>query len=324
MRAQNRFTVLLQQIRAAGCFDYAPWRSIASLAIHLLLSGIAFVASSCTALLVAVPLFLLGSFLFYRIGWLMHDAAHNAVFANAHSNRLFAAMTAGILGEFPSGWRYGHDCHHASPNVLGSDMDQSERWDPARRYRSMLTAFPGIMLLTRYKGYYLPKTLLLLGLRDGFFCRRESPRTFLRELVTSVVSLLLQATAMVWLFGPWGILWFLAHTSIGMLYLNTAFMGNHYDLPSFEAAAADKLDYVELQIRTARNYAGGIWARFVFGGLEHQIEHHLFPTMPRHRFRRAEPIVRAFCEHHGLPYEVLPFSECIRRALRFHIGPSRA
>jgi fatty acid desaturase len=252
----------------------------------------------------------------------MYDSAHHGVFASVENNQRLAAITAGILGEFPSGWRYGHNRHHASPNVLGRDMDQSERWDPSRRYNRTLTAFAGLFLLTKYKGYYLPKTLLLVGIRDGYFCFQHARSSFAREVLVSVVSLSLQLAGLIWLFGGWGILLFLVHTSIGMIYLNTAFMGNHYDLDVFDQAQADELDSVELQIRTARNYTGGAWARYVFGGLEHQIEHHLFPSMPRHQFLRAEPFVRRFCRTHDLPYEVLPFSECIARVLRFHIGPA--
>jgi fatty acid desaturase len=267
-------------------------------------------------------LFIVASFLFYRIGWLMHDAAHNAIFVTNRNNRRFAALCAGILGEFPSGWRYGHNRHHASPNVLGHDMDQSERWDPNRRYKNVLTAFVGLVLLTKYKGRYLPKTLLLLGVRDGYFCFHHFRKNFSAELACSLGSMSGQLAFMIWLFGPWGSLLFFANTTIGMIYLNTAFMGNHYDLPSFERKQADDLSFAELQILTARNYTGGTFARYVFGGLEHQIEHHLFPNLPRHSFLRAEPIVRRFCAEHDLPYEVRSFTGSIQRVLRFHIRPA--
>jgi fatty acid desaturase len=197
-------------------------------------------------------------------------------------------------------------------------MDQSERWDSTRRYSTLTGAFIGILFFTKYKGMYLPKTLLLLGLRDGYFCFAHSRSTFKCELAACLSSLAFQLIAFVVLFGAWGVLLFLAHTSIGMLYLNTAFMGNHYDLEIFEPAQADTLEFAELQTRTSRNYSGGVWGRYVFGGLEHQIEHHLFPSMPRHGLRRAEPFVQRYCEENGLPYETLPFSRCIARAIRYH------
>jgi fatty acid desaturase len=323
LNAQESFAALREELRTAGCFEYKPRRSIVSLLLHLILSVSAFVAASRLSSFLAAPCFVLGSFFFYRIGWLMHDAEHNGVFATAECNQKFGALTAGILGEFPSGWRYTHNKHHRSPNVLGQDMDQSERWDATRRYSTLAGAFAGILLLVKYKGRYLPKTLLLLGLRDGYFCFAHSRPAFLRELSASLTSMALQVFVFVWLFGAWGLLLFFVHTSIGMLYLNTAFMGNHYDLEVFEPSQADGLAFAELQTRTSRNYAGGAWARYIFGGLEHQIEHHLFPSMPRHGLRRAEPFVHRFCEENGLPYEVRPFLQCIARAIRYHTDKAR-
>src|SRR5205085_2174133 len=117
--------------------------------------------------------------------------------------RIFAAITAGILGEFVSGWRHGHDKHHAAPNVRGVDGDQSERWDPDRRFASAWTAAPNLLLLSRYKGRWLPKSLLLLGLRDGFYCHHFHPDRFKRELAGVLCGLTLQLAVFGWLFGAW-------------------------------------------------------------------------------------------------------------------------
>jgi fatty acid desaturase len=65
---------------------------------------------------------------------------------------------------------------------------------------------------------------------------------------------------------------------------------------------ADELDFLRRQVLTSRNVRGSWLVDLVLGGLNYQIEHHLFPTMPRPNLRRAQPLVRAFCQHHGLPY----------------------
>jgi fatty acid desaturase len=128
-----------------------------------------------------------------------------------------------------------------------------------------------------------------------------------------------QLLGFAWCVGAWALPLLLAHTALGMLYLNTAFAGNHYDLESFDEDAAAAIPFADLQVRTTRNYAGGALARFVFGGLEHQIEHHLFPAMPRHGLRSAAPRVQAFCVARGLPYRTEPFARCIDAVLRFHL-----
>lgn len=315
------FDALRAELDRAGCFKTRPASAVASLVLHLVASAALFFAS---AHLGSALLFVAGSLVFYRLGWLMHDAAHGGTFSSTVANKRFAALTAGIMGEFPSGWSYGHGRHHAAPNVRGRDMDQSERWDPSRRYRTWAGAFVGLLLFSKFKGRYLPKTLLLLGLRDGYFCYQHARANFRRELAASIGGFTLQLTFFTVLFGAWGPLLFLAHTSIGMLYLNTVFAGNHYDLESFDEADAAKLSFAELQVRTSRNYPPGALAAFVFGGLEYQIEHHLFPSMPRAGLRKAAPLVRTFCEAHALPYRQQSFIGSVVGVLRFHLDRARA
>jgi fatty acid desaturase len=71
-------------------------------------------------------------------------------------------------------------------------------------------------------------------------------------------------------------------------------------MPIIEAGA--ELSFVRRQVVTARNVAGGRFTHFALGGLNYQIEHHLFPTMPRANLARAQSLVRAFCIESGLGY----------------------
>ena len=316
--AASDLRALRRRLVAAGCFDHAPFQSVASLIVHLLGAGALFVAAAVWA---TAPLFLAASLVFYRIGWLMHDAAHGGVFASAAGNRWFAAACAGVLGEFPSGWRYGHSRHHAAPNVRGRDLDQADRWDPTRRYSGKLSAFVGLLLFSTIKGVHVPKTLLLIGLRDGYFCYRHARSSFARELLISLLSMLSQLAFFTALFRWMGPVCFLLHSWIGLVYLNVVFTGSHYDLETFSEAEAEDVEFADLQIRTTRNYPPGALAAFLFGGVEYQIEHHLFPTMPRRGFPRAVAEVRAFCAARGLPYEVVPFHEAVGAALSFHLDP---
>jgi fatty acid desaturase len=70
-------------------------------------------------------------------------------------------------------------------------------------------------------------------------------------------------------------------------------------------ASGRKLDFLRRQVLTTRNVRGGVWVDFTLGALNYQVEHHLFPSMPRPNLRRAQPIVRAFCAEKGIEY-----SEC--------------
>lgn len=70
------------------------------------------------------------------------------------------------------------------------------------------------------------------------------------------------------------------------------------------------------QVLTARNISGGRWVDGLLGGLNHQIEHHLFPHMPRPHLRRAQPIVEAFCTRLGIPYNKATLRDSYAQVLR--------
>jgi fatty acid desaturase len=67
-------------------------------------------------------------------------------------------------------------------------------------------------------------------------------------------------------------------------------------------SAGHKLDFLRKQVLTSRNVRGGRFTDFALGGLNYQIEHHLFPSMPRANLRHAQAHVREFCLHRGIPY----------------------
>ena len=66
--------------------------------------------------------------------------------------------------------------------------------------------------------------------------------------------------------------------------------------------SADKSDFLRRQVLTSRNVRGGWLTDLALGGLNYQIEHHLFPSMPRPNLRRAQPLMSEFCQQQDLPY----------------------
>ncbi|KHJ81619.1 hypothetical protein OESDEN_18694 [Oesophagostomum dentatum] len=63
-------------------------------------------------------------------------------------------------------------------------------------------------------------------------------------------------------------------------------------------------NYACLQLYTTRNMRPGLFIDWLWGGLNYQIEHHLFPTMPRHNLSKVMPLVKQFCADNDLPYMV--------------------
>ena len=84
------------------------------------------------------------------------------------------------------------------------------------------------------------------------------------------------------------------------VYLGCSFAPAHKGMPLL--GPGDRLDFLRRQVLTSRNIRGRRWVDVAMGGLNYQIEHHLFPSMPSPVLRRAQPLVRAFCLRHDLPY----------------------
>jgi fatty acid desaturase len=84
------------------------------------------------------------------------------------------------------------------------------------------------------------------------------------------------------------------------LYLGCSFAPNHKGVPTL--SDADQLDFVRCQVLTSRNVPSSRLVDFVLGSLNYQIEHHLFPNMPRPNLRHAQPLIRAFCQQRGIGY----------------------
>ena len=70
------------------------------------------------------------------------------------------------------------------------------------------------------------------------------------------------------------------------LYLGCSFAPNHKGMPML--AADDQSDFLRRQVLTSRNVRGSWLVDFALGGLNYQIEHHLFPSMPRPNLRRSQ------------------------------------
>ncbi len=83
-------------------------------------------------------------------------------------------------------------------------------------------------------------------------------------------------------------------------YLGVSFLTNHVGMPTTDGDA--DLGFLRRQVLTSRNLTGPRVTGFLFGGLDSQIEHHLFPTMPRANLRRARSVVRGYCAEQRIPY----------------------
>jgi fatty acid desaturase len=96
------------------------------------------------------------------------------------------------------------------------------------------------------------------------------------------------------------IAFFAVNQALFGIYMGCSFAPNHKGMPLI--GRDDELDYLRRQVLTSRNVRGGTVTDLALGGLNYQIEHHLFPNMPRAALRHAKPMVRAYCDSLGVTY----------------------
>jgi len=99
------------------------------------------------------------------------------------------------------------------------------------------------------------------------------------------------------------------------LYMGCSFAPNHKGMPII--GASEKVDYLRRQVLTSRNVRGGWLVDQLLGGLNYQIEHHLFPNMPRGNLRRAQRLVREYCNAHRITYTETSLVSSYVIALRY-------
>ncbi len=316
------FRTLTRNVRAAGLLE----RRLGYYWVRVVLTIAAFAGGWVGFFLLGNSWLTLGIAIFLglvatQLGFLGHDAGHRQIFESRKANRLLGlAIGNGLIGLSFGWWVNKHSAHHAHPNQVdrdpdiggglpGAPSDGEQRGLAGWLARWQAELFFPLMLL-RSTGLYVSGVQSLLRRRD---------RAVVAESVLFVAHATLYVIAVFWVLTPLRAIAFIAvHQAVFSLYLGCSFAPNHKGMPIVERDA--EMNFARHQIITARNVSGGRWIGFIFGGLNYQIEHHLFPMMPRPNLARVQDMVRAFCMENHLVYSeanlFASFSQIVR-SLRF-------
>jgi fatty acid desaturase len=240
-----------------------------------------------------------------QLGFQLHDAGHQQMFRSRWKNTVIGFITADLLLGMSHGWWVQkHNRHHANPNHVQNDPDIN---NPAIAYteEQALRRRGPLRLLARYQAFLFFPLLGLLAwsmhVAGVAFLIRHRSRHRRLEALTLLAHVALYVGVLVIALGPWMALLVVAvHKAIGGFYMASVFAPNHKGM--LQTDDETDIDFLRAQVLTSRNIRGGWWTDKLFGSLNYQIEHHLFPSMPRNKVRRASPIVRAFCERAGVRY----------------------
>jgi fatty acid desaturase len=306
-RQVNAYTELARQIKERGLLERSPRRY----AVRALTLGAAF-ALALGALLVLGQtwwqLLVAAAFgvLLTQAAFLGHDAAHRQIFTSGPRNEWASRVLANLVVGLSHGWwMRKHSRHHANPNKVDADEDIG----------------PGVLLFT-------PEDVVRRGGAWGWFTARQgwlffplltlegvnlhvgAVRTVLgdrslkhrrTETALLAVRLLGWPALLVAVLGPGlGAAFLAVQLMVFGVYMGASFAPNHKGMPLVPRDS--RIDFLSRQVLTSRNVRGGRWVDRLMGGLNLQVEHHLFPSMPSGNLRLAQPVVRAYCAEQGLPY----------------------
>jgi fatty acid desaturase len=274
-----------------------------------------------------LPACLAFSFFTVQLAGIMHDCGHRAVFASPRNNDLLGFFAAAAIGMMLASWRDHHNRHHAFPNETERDPDFQI---PLVALNLAQLARKGrfARALARYQAFYFYVIVATASLSN----RLGGITYFFRRPVRGdIVNLLAYFPVVVALFaGPFLLfsiekavfVLVVVHVTSG-LYLANCFAPNHKGMTT--VSPGSKMCFLEQQVITARNVSGGAICDVLMVGLNHQIEHHLFPGTPRNKLALIEPYVRAVCEREGIPYVEAGFVQGGRSILSsLHAVPREA
>jgi fatty acid desaturase len=307
-RGNSAFTELAGRIRESGLmrrrYGYY-WTKLIAAPVTVALGLFVFVVIGDTwwQLFTAAAL----AVVFTQIAFLGHDAAHRQIFASGRWNDWVSLVLGDLLVGMSYGWwQHKHTRHHANPNKLGSDPDielpvLAVTSDTVRVRRGRVVSW-----LQAHQGLFFFPILLLEGVSlHASGVRRVASRGHLdrRWVEVGFMSVrLIGFTTLVFLVLSPGIAFAFLAVQLGIFgfYMGVSFAPNHKGMPVVPRDIV--LDFLTRQVMMSRNVRGNRILDVAMGGLNYQIEHHLFPSMPRPHLRRAAPIIAQYCAAHGVPY----------------------
>jgi len=241
-----------------------------------------------------------------QFAFLAHEASHRQVFesgpANDKAGRILANLFVGISYAW---WMNKHSRHHANPNVIGKDPDIDPDFIVFREEDAAKVSWLG-SFVTRKQGYLFFPLLMAEGFNlhvQGFrtvFGRGKVDKRWLE--ISMLTTRIVLYVAVIFYFLPLGMAFAFIGVQLAVfgVYMGASFAPNHKGMPQLPHDS--KVDFLRRQVLTSRNIRGGTFMDTFMGGLNYQVEHHLFPNMARPHLRKAQEITKEYCQSHDILY----------------------
>jgi len=271
--------------------------------------------------LAGVALSGLFGFVLAGIGFnIMHDACHGS-----YSSRKWVNDTLGLslnaLGGNAFIWKFKHNIiHHTYTNVDGIDDDiakspvmrqcTTQKWFPAHRFQHFyvvlvyaISSFAWVFIMDFTK--YFTKRVFATPLQK--MSSNEHLVFWLSKVLYVLFYIVVPVSIVGW--GPWAIGFASMHVMLGLTLALVFQLAHVVEHTEFEAAGINPTlienEWAIHQVKTTANFApGNRMISWFVGGLNYQVEHHLFPRVSHVHYPAISKIVEQVCEKHELPYNV--------------------
>jgi fatty acid desaturase len=253
-----------------------------------------------------LPVAALFGILFTQAAFLSHDGAHRQIFASGKANEWASRISGDLVVGLSYGWWMSkHSRHHANPNKVGADDDiapgalifTNEDAEARSGLTGWLTARQGWLFwpLTTLEGLNLHVSAVQTVLRKAPVPHRRA------EIAMLAVRLIGWPVLVVATLGAGlGAAFLGVQLVVFGVYMAGCFAPSHIGMPIVPKDVS--IDFLQRQVLMSRNIRGGRFVDWAMGGLNLQVEHHLFPSMPSVALREAMPLVREHCATHGVTY----------------------
>lgn len=313
-KQQTHFNEILNRVRSAGLLEKKPSFYLIRLTVISALALTFWAAGAALAFAYTFhPAWIIAAFFVVAIlgilsaqyGFIAHEAAHRQIFRNNKANDTLGLILANLFAGLSYGfWLRKHNKHHQRPNQIGEDPDIAIRVLSFTTESKEAKKGPERWLSDR-QGYLFPLLLLFTGfdlLVDSFagLVKKDKP---LRVRILEFSLMMIRQFAPYVIFGlMFGWLWAAALWMTMMMtfgfFMGAAFAPNHKGMPLVPKEA--KLDFFSRQVLTSRNIKGSWLKDNLMGGLNYQVEHHLFPSMARPNLRKTNQLVKDYCQENDV------------------------